>query len=65
MSLELFSWAIVALMIIASIVLLYGAVKMFKVKNRFAGIIYILLAAVIGFATYAIYGKMIIELFQK
>ena len=62
---ELFSWAIVALMVIVAIVFLYSAVKAFKVKNKFLGVISLALAAVMLIGTYAIYGEMIIGLFKK
>ena len=62
MNFELFSYAVLALMVIVVIIFLYASYKSFKAKNNPSGLLNLALAIVFGVAVYAIYGELIIEL---
>ena len=64
MNFQGFSYAVAAIMVILVVILLYGAVKTWKVGDKFTSLINFLLACVVGYATYALYGEMIINLFK-
>lgn len=57
------NYGIAALMILVVLVLLYGAMVVWKAKSKFISIIFVILAGMIGYFVYVLYGPMIMQLF--
>ena len=65
MNWQIFSYAVIILLIILIAVFIYGAVRGFKTKNIFLGFVFVGFAIAMGIATYAVFGNTIIGLFKK
>lgn len=58
------NYVFAGMLILFVLMILYAAVYMWKTKSKFLSVVFVLIAGVMGYIVYVVYGPLIVGLFK-